>query len=155
MLRLVRLVAPVRARDQLVAPDPSPVNDLLALLADVEEQLEATRGFEAAFATWELEYLADALEEYLRRADEIAGVREICEAVPDTAPIFDGFRALQDRALEVIRMAASDREIYTDPVSLKSAADDARSAVASACRVQHLKEARLRRIRGLDHGTEG
>jgi hypothetical protein len=133
---------------------PNNESDLIALLADVEEQLDATNTWEVAFAAWELEYLADALEDYLTRADEVAGVRELCEAVPTAAPVMDGFRALQERALAVIRMAANDPEIYMDPASLRSAAEDARAAVASAGRVQHLKEARLRRVRGFDEGPE-
>lgn len=77
-------------------------------------------------------------------------MREICDEVPAVAPVMDGFHVLQERALEVIRLAANDPEIFADPASLRSAAEDARAAVASACRIQHLKEARLRRVRGFD-----
>jgi hypothetical protein len=119
---------------------------LLGLLSEVEEQLDAAARWQADFAAWELEYLADSLQEYFTLADEAVGADALCAEHPSLLPAIEGFRTGQRRALEAIRALAAqpdELEVTGDGRAL----DRTRAAVETARRIQYLKEEHLRRVR--------
>ena len=76
-----------------------------------------------------------------------AGAGALCDEFPGVAVTFDRHMAEQRRCVDHVRRIANEAEDASDAVTLLRLTERSRGLIEELCRIQWLKEARLRSVR--------
>jgi hypothetical protein len=126
------------------AVEPPRREDLLGIVSGIEEdeddrpRADPSRGLLA---------LADAMGRYVSGGDLEAGAGPVCDDFPGVAATFDRHLREQRGCMDRMHRIADEVRESDDRPGVRRLMEQARRLVEDLCRIQQLKEARLRILR--------